>query len=157
MQLNLSPPPWTSAALLSIKLLNLSELEIKIQNFSFIPKLHLKISFVKWRPFCPGQDELKCLYHYLLSNILSMHITLTKLSALTNVFGFDKMFVENVNKGVGWWHKMIMSYWYQAWDNTGITPGWWTSPRSRYTWWDKQVRYHAMGYHFSFYHNDKNV
>ena len=30
----------------------------KIQNFSFI-KMHLKMSFAKWRPFCPGTDELK--------------------------------------------------------------------------------------------------
>ena len=31
---------------------------IKIQNFSFM-KMHLKISFAKWRPFCPGGDELR--------------------------------------------------------------------------------------------------
>ena len=31
---------------------NLSEILIKIQNFSFT-KVHLKISSVKWRPFCP--------------------------------------------------------------------------------------------------------
>ena len=44
---------------LSIGLLgtNVSEILIKIQNFSFT-KMHLKISFAKWWPFCPGGDEL---------------------------------------------------------------------------------------------------
>ena len=35
-----------------------SEILIKIQDFSF-PKMHLKMSSAKWRPFCPGGDELK--------------------------------------------------------------------------------------------------
>ena len=34
-----------------------SEIFIKIQNFSF-GKMHMKISPAKWRPFCPGGDEL---------------------------------------------------------------------------------------------------
>ena len=33
------------------------ESRIEIQNFSF-KKMHLKIPSVKWRPFCPGCDEL---------------------------------------------------------------------------------------------------
>ena len=37
---------------------NLSETRIKIWRFSF-KKMHLKISSAKWRPFCPGEDELK--------------------------------------------------------------------------------------------------
>ena len=51
---------WTSAWLLSIGPLgtNLSEIVIKIQNFSFT-KMHLKISSAKSQPFCPGEDELK--------------------------------------------------------------------------------------------------
>ena len=36
---------------------NVSEILIKIQNFSFT-KMHLKISFAKWWPFSPGADEL---------------------------------------------------------------------------------------------------
>ena len=37
---------------------NFNEISIKIQNFSF-SEMHLKISSVKWRPFCPGGgDEL---------------------------------------------------------------------------------------------------
>ena len=37
---------------------NFSEILIKIQNLSF-QKMLLKISSAKWRPFCPGGDELK--------------------------------------------------------------------------------------------------
>ena len=36
---------------------NFSEILIKIQKFSFT-KMHLKLSFAKWLPFCPGIDEL---------------------------------------------------------------------------------------------------
>ena len=36
---------------------NCSEILIKIQNVSFM-KMHLKMSSAKWRPFCPGGDEL---------------------------------------------------------------------------------------------------
>ena len=44
---------------------NFSEILIKIQNFSFT-EMHLKISSAKWRPFCPGGDELTqyCIQHY---------------------------------------------------------------------------------------------
>ena len=41
---------------------NSYEILIKIQNFSFT-KMHLKISSVKWQPFCPGGDELSELIH----------------------------------------------------------------------------------------------
>ena len=50
---------WTNAHLLSIGSLrtNFSEIQIEIQSFSF-KKMHLKMSSAKWRPFCPGGDEL---------------------------------------------------------------------------------------------------
>ena len=50
---------WTNAAIFLIGTLgtNFSEILIKIQIFSFM-KMHLKISSVKWRPFCPEGDEL---------------------------------------------------------------------------------------------------
>ena len=50
---------WTKADLFSIGHLgtNFSGIRIKIQNFSFM-KMHLKMPSVKWRPFCPGGDEL---------------------------------------------------------------------------------------------------
>ena len=35
---------------------NFSEIQIEI-NFSFM-KMHLKVSSAKWRPYCPGGDEL---------------------------------------------------------------------------------------------------
>ena len=50
----------TNAELLSITPLgtNSSEILMKIPNFSF-SKMQLKISSVKWRPFCPRGDELR--------------------------------------------------------------------------------------------------
>ena len=36
---------------------NFNEILIKIQNFSFT-EMHLKLSSAKWRPFCPGGEEL---------------------------------------------------------------------------------------------------
>ena len=36
---------------------NFSEILIKMHIFS-LTKMHLKISSVKWQPFCPGRDEL---------------------------------------------------------------------------------------------------
>ena len=61
---NSSPPSatyilqWIEAALVEIMACRLNQLIlIKIQNFSFT-KMHPKISSAKWRPFCPGGDEL---------------------------------------------------------------------------------------------------
>ena len=50
---------WTNAGLLSTgpSGTKFSEIQIKIQNFSFA-KMHLKMLSVKWRPFCPGREEL---------------------------------------------------------------------------------------------------
>ena len=50
---------WTNTNLLLIGPLgtNFSEIRIKILTFSTM-KMHLKMSSVKWRPFCPGGDEL---------------------------------------------------------------------------------------------------
>ena len=43
---------------LSLSLSLLTENLIEINIFSF-KKMRLQISFAKWRPFCPGGDELK--------------------------------------------------------------------------------------------------
>ena len=53
----------TNSGILSIRPLgtNFSEILIKIQNISFTKK-HLKISSAKWRPFCPGRDELTLVF-----------------------------------------------------------------------------------------------
>ena len=45
---------WTSAGIIQQ---NVSEMLIEIQMFSF-KKIHLKISFMKWRSFCPGLNVL---------------------------------------------------------------------------------------------------
>ena len=37
---------------------NFTEIQIKIQNFSFL-KMHVKMSSANWQPFCPGGDQLK--------------------------------------------------------------------------------------------------
>ena len=49
---------WTNAEI-SIGPLgtNISEILIEIQTFSFT-MMHLKLSSAKWRPFCPGGDEI---------------------------------------------------------------------------------------------------
>ena len=51
---------WTNVGLLSIGPLgkNFSVILIKIQTFSFT-KMYLKLSSAKWRPFCPGGNELR--------------------------------------------------------------------------------------------------
>ena len=50
---------WTNAGLLLIRHLgtNFSEILIGIQTFSF-KKMHFKMSFAKWRPFCLGLNVL---------------------------------------------------------------------------------------------------
>ena len=50
---------WTNAGILLIEHLgrNFNEIQIKIQNFSFM-KMHLKMLSGKWHPFDPGGDEL---------------------------------------------------------------------------------------------------
>ena len=55
---------WTNAGLLLIVPLgtNFSEILIEILTFSF-KKLHLKVSSVKWRPFCLGLNVLKPRFH----------------------------------------------------------------------------------------------
>ena len=50
---------WTNAGILLIGPLgtNFSEILIEIPTFS-CNKMHLKMSSAKWRPFCPGLNEL---------------------------------------------------------------------------------------------------
>ena len=61
---------WTNVEFLPIGPLgaHLSEIWIKMQNFSFM-KMPLKFSSAKWRPFWPGGDKLSSLQwlHYLTS------------------------------------------------------------------------------------------
>ena len=60
---------WNNAGILFIgpSWTNFSEILIEIHTFSF-KKMHLKISSVKWRPFCLGLNVLshQCLHTYRL-------------------------------------------------------------------------------------------
>ena len=107
---------WSNAGILLIGPIgtNFSQIVFKIQIFSF-KKMHLKISSVKWWPFCPGGDELthwKLVmpsYDFFitgsangLSSVLSSTTASTKADLLsmgpsvTNFSGisFDKMYLK---------------------------------------------------------------
>ena len=62
---------WTNAGLLLIGPLgiNISEILIEILTFSF-KKMRLKVSFVKWRPFCLGLNVLKIASIHSMANDL---------------------------------------------------------------------------------------
>ena len=51
---------WTNVGILSIGplLTNSNETSIEIHTFSF-KKIYLKLSFAKWRPFCPSLNVLR--------------------------------------------------------------------------------------------------
>ena len=59
---------------------NLNEFLIKIQNFSFT-KMHLNILSAKWRPFCPGGNELT---RYLTHNAITHQMQIVLLSVVSN-------------------------------------------------------------------------
>ena len=81
----LSKPMLGYCQLDPYKQTHFSEILIKIYNFSFMKK-HRKISSVKWRPYCPGEDKLNhCtllvpydiinLYHHRLRWLLIAWLT----------------------------------------------------------------------------------
>ena len=77
---------WTNAGILLIGPLgtNFNEILIEIHTFSF-KKMHLKMSFAKWRPFCLGPNVLMQKHHMfiLVSAVAQFHpITATFLSCL---------------------------------------------------------------------------
>ena len=65
---------WNIAWLLFIGPLgtNVSEISIKISNFSFTKK-HLQISSAKWRPFCPRGDALNTTVHAAVYHMVDSH------------------------------------------------------------------------------------
>ena len=67
---------WTNAWILLIgpSGTNFSDILIEIHTFSF-KKLYFKMSFVTWRPFCPGGNELKHAI-YIMCNISIIPIVL---------------------------------------------------------------------------------
>ena len=64
---------WINAAILWIGPLgtNFSEILIDIRTLSF-KEMHLKMAAAKWRPFCPGRDELNNSWHY--NSLTEMYI-----------------------------------------------------------------------------------
>ena len=90
---NVLPPVWRRATTwsnldLSIRHIgtNFSQIGIEKQNFSFV-KTHLKMSFAKWRSFCPEEDELNTLLWY--------HTCIC--SALPSVYCVQDIFVEFIH------------------------------------------------------------
>ena len=67
---------WTNAGVWSIGVLgtNFSEIWIWILSFS-LKKMHLKMSSEKWRPYCPGGDELS---HQSVKKLFSASLLFSK-------------------------------------------------------------------------------
>ena len=79
---------WSNSGLLWISPFetNFSEIQIKIQNFSFI-KMHLKKLSVKWCPFCPWGDELTNIYiqqEWVTSYYMNWFLTCPAVNTATN-------------------------------------------------------------------------
>ena len=73
--------------------INFSDISIKVQHFSFM-KMHLKLSSVQWRPFCPGGDELTGL-------INSRHVGLRDVSRAVVVMHTEQEFVRPPKVSLG--------------------------------------------------------
>ena len=97
---------WTNAELLSIGLLvtNFSEILIKIRNFSFI-KIHLKMSSSKWRPFCPGGDELTKLH------LLLLHDMVARANVAKGMTIYGTVFVDDWDWLIGWLVGLSIYIW----------------------------------------------
>ena len=65
---------WTDAELLSIGPLetNFSKIRIKIRKFSFM-KMQFQMSFAKWQPFCPQEDQLNAANHSKARTVCIIH------------------------------------------------------------------------------------
>ena len=88
---------WTNAWLLSIGPLEtfFSEILTKIHNFSFM-KMHLKLSSVKCRSFCPGGDEL--MEHIMLSGTTVSSGNHTNLTPFTGMVHVSKAIISFYDK-----------------------------------------------------------
>ena len=76
----------------------------KLQNFSYM-EMHLKMSSAKWRPFCPGEDELKHDYthnylcHELPSpSLINMTSPVLMASSNGNIFSRYRPFVRGIHR-----------------------------------------------------------
>ena len=86
---------WTCAGKVSIGPLetNFSEILIRIQTFSF-RKMHLKMSFAKWRPFSHCH------------NVFRLHVLCNDLSILPHWYYHDRFAILNVSLQPWWRHQM---------------------------------------------------
>ena len=91
---------WTNAGLLSIGPLGtkFSEILIKIQNFS-LAKMHLNISSAKWRPFCPGGDELTkqsvCMLNVWMAGLV---LNILRMQSRSNMGYTANMIIKDIIK-----------------------------------------------------------
>ena len=112
---------WTNTSLLSIEPLgiNFSAIRVAIKIFLLI-KIHLKVSSAKWRPFCPGRDELSNrtsagLVMIKFQSLLCYHLiqhriwALFELKACTNLFRFSlPVTVRSCQRF--WWHHQMETF-----------------------------------------------
>ena len=64
---------------------NFSGMLFKILILSFL-KMHMKISSVKWRPFCPGRDELNACHNAVDNDFVPKDNTPIPKSKLTQIY-----------------------------------------------------------------------
>ena len=102
---------WTNARILSVGSLgtNFNEIWIKINIFS-LTKMHLQISSAKWRPFCPGRDEL-------ILRVLEINLSIAWLWILMSEWSIIslELFVADIpccviTWSLGYWQTMIEIY-----------------------------------------------
>ena len=82
---------WTNVGILLIGPLgtNFSEILIRIQTFSF-KKMHLKMSFAKWRPFCLGLNVLISTCDFLYTDVHPWYTYLTRALSIRFTFRQQK-------------------------------------------------------------------
>ena len=91
---------------------NISEILVKIQNFSFT-KMHLKLSSAKWWPFCPGGDEVMKPSLVLCAESLGYCVrSQYKITHKSYVYWsahhfFNKWFSWVWTASSSWHHKMV--------------------------------------------------
>ena len=86
---------WSNAGILSIGPLgtNFGEILIKIQTFSF-KKMHLKMSSVKWRPFCLGLNVSNQQEHEACCCLYTQAILNSYIPLFLHVHCFEWVFIK---------------------------------------------------------------
>ena len=120
---------------------NVSEIRIKIHNFSFT-KMHLKMSSGKWRPFCPGGDELNqnavevgvCMRSHIQEFLLDKITYPSHIPMMTSSNGNIRSPVNSPHKGQ--WRGALMFSLICALNKLLSTQswGWWFETPSRSLW-----------------------